>query len=309
MNRRIIKRMLDKKHKDYCESITDPAVKKLVQKNSIITGGSIVSMLLGEPVNDYDYYFQDKDTVIAVANYYVAEFIKAHPDCSIKPEVVIKEDRVSVLIQSAGIASEGESDQEYQYFEQRSEGEGEDYANDLTQAVADGDNMPAEELEKGNNPYHPVFISANAITLSDKVQLVMRFYGDPKEIHKNYDFVHCTNYWTSDDGKLVLRQPALESILAKQLHYTGSLYPVCSVIRTRKFIKQGWHINAGQFLKMCFQISELNLQDIGVLEEQLTGVDAAYFIEVIEYCKSRMEKEKDFKITMPYLVSIIDKIF
>lgn len=163
-----------------------------------------------------------------------------------------------------------------------------------------GDTKPA---------YRPIFLSDNAITLSNKVQLVIRFYGSPEEVHKNYDFCHCTNYWTSKDNNLVLKSSALESILTKELFYQGSLYPICSVIRTRKFIKKSWHINAGQFLKMCFQIGELALNDLDVLQDQLTGVDAAYFIEIIDYCKKKQEVEPDFKITMPYLVSIVDKIF
>jgi len=71
----------------------------------------------------------------------------------------------------------------------------------------------------------------------------------------------------------------------------------------------GWYINAGQILKMLFQISQLDLTDINVLEEQLTGVDAAYFCQVIEYCKKRQEEDKELKVTVPYLCSIIDKIF
>ena len=163
-------------------------------------------------------------------------------------------------------------------------------------------------MDGKQEPYRPVFLSDNAITLSNKVQLVIRFYGDPAEIHRNYDFIHCCNYWTPDEG-VMLNPLALESILTKNLQYQGSAYPVCSVIRMRKFLKAGWHINAGQILKMLFQISALDLTDIEVLEEQLTGVDAAYFYQVIEYCKKRLVEEPDFKVTAPYLCSIIDKIW
>jgi hypothetical protein len=152
-------------------------------------------------------------------------------------------------------------------------------------------------------------MSDNAITLSSKVQLVIRFYGSPEEVHKNYDFTHCTCYWVAKDDELVLPPEALESILTKNIWYQGSLYPLCSIIRTRKFIQRGWHINAGQYLKMCFQLSELDLSNLEVLQEQLTGVDAAYFIEVIDKCKNKLAAEPDFKVTMPYLCTIVDKIF
>ena len=308
MNRRLIGKVLQKKHDDFVASITDENVRKLVEKNSIITGGSIASMLLGDRVNDFDYYFTDKETVLAVARYYVDLFNKAHPEVSVAPEV--KEDekgRVKIWVQSAGITGEDEVEGAYKYFENFPDQEAMDYIESVVQEADETDSVPMEDMEKGK--YRPVFMSANAITLSNKVQLVIRFFGNPEEIHKNYDFIHCCNYWTSKDGKLVLNPGALESLLCKHLQYQGSLYPLCSVIRTRKFLKAGWYINAGQYLKMCFQISELNLSDLDVLEDQLTGVDAAYFHQVIRYCKERTQREPDFKVTAPYLVSIIDKIF
>src|SRR3546814_1666855 len=77
----------------------------------------------------------------------------------------------------------------------------------------------AAALETSDPTYRPVFMSTNAITLSDKIQIVLRFYGEADAIHENYDFVHCTNYWTSKDANLTLRQPALESLLCKELRY------------------------------------------------------------------------------------------
>ena len=49
MNRRWIRKILAKKHKDFVTSITDEKVRRLVKENSIITGGSIVSLLNNEP--------------------------------------------------------------------------------------------------------------------------------------------------------------------------------------------------------------------------------------------------------------------
>jgi hypothetical protein len=177
--------------------------------------------------------------------------------------------------------------------------------------LEDADSLDGTKLDEDGHKekYRPVFMSDNAITLSNQIQLVIRFYGDADEIHKNYDFAHCTNYWESGNGNLTLRQDALESILARELRYVGSLYPVCSFIRTRKFIQRGWHINAGQMLKICLQISELDLTDLETLEDQLTGVDTAYFIQVIDYLKERQKKDENFKFGAPYLISIIDKIF
>lgn len=305
MNRRHVEKIIGKKFDDFLESIEDDVVRNLIGKNSIITGGSIVSLLTNESVKDYDIYFRDKTTTEAVARYYVERFNGLNPDISIKPTVEVKGDRVKIVVQSAGVTSEN-GDRGYQYFETLPDEVGQEY---FEKAVEVADEETGEALDEIKPPYRPVFMSANAITLSNKVQLVVRFYGDPTEIHKNYDFIHCCNYWESKTGRVTLNPVALESILTKTLYYQGSLYPVCSVIRMRKFLKRGWYINAGQILKMLFQISELDLKDIDTLEEQLTGVDAAYFYQVIEWCRKKKEEDPTFKVTTPYLISIIDKIF
>jgi len=51
--------------------------------------------------------------------------------------------------------------------------------------------------------------------------------------------------------------------------------------------------------------SELDLTDISVLEDQLTGVDTAYFLQLIEKLK---EKDPE-KVNAAYLVEIIDRMF
>jgi hypothetical protein len=147
-------------------------------------------------------------------------------------------------------------------------------------------------------------MSTNAITLSHRVQIVLRFYGDPDAIHENYDFSHCTNYWTTWGG-LTLRQDALEALLARELRYVGSKYPVCSVMRLRKFIKRGWSVNAGQILKMMLQVSALDLTNPEVLEDQLTGVDSAYFLEVM----TKLKEKDPTRVNAAYLVEILDRMF
>ena len=103
----------------------------------------------------------------------------------------------------------------------------------------------------------------------------------------------------------MLRPDALEALLAKELRYVGSKYPICSVVRLRKFISRGWRINAGQILKMAMQISQLDLTDIKVLEDQLTGVDTAYFLQLIQ----RLKDNDPEKVNGAYLIEIIDRIF
>lgn len=165
-----------------------------------------------------------------------------------------------------------------------------------------------KELEV-KDKYIPRFITSNAITLSNKVQIVVRFYGEVEDIHKNYDFVHCTCAWSSWDNEVFLPQKALECIINKELYYVGSKYPLCSIIRTRKYIERGYHINAGQYVKMCMQLNELTLKDVHVLEDQLTGVDTAYFQMMIEELQKHMNETGEDKVDMTYAMNLINKLF
>lgn len=310
MKAKTIKAVLAKKFASFISSIEDDAVRQLVEKNTIITGGCIASMLLGEKVNDFDLYFTDHAIAKAVAEYYVGRFqVKKRNGIPCAITVDAEGDRVRIVVKSAGVASEDGADASYQYFEGQPEGEGGAYVGEVMGDPGEIEDVYQETegaalaVEEGT--YRPVFMSTNAITLSDKIQIVLRFFGDADTIHENYDFVHCTNYWTSKDGALTLRQPALESLLCKELRYVGSKYPVCSVIRLRKFIRRGWVINAGQILKMMMQVSELDLTNPVILQDQLTGVDSAYFIELM----GKVKENDPEKVNTAYLVEIIDRMF
>ncbi len=305
MKKKTINNIICKKFDEFLSSIKDEKVKKLVEKNTIITGGCITSMLLGEKVNDYDLYFTNKETVLAVCDYYTkqfnqenghdlyvldgAEYVKDIAAGGVKyggiKGVNLTADRVKIICESNGVAAA------VGFLQPHEEGE-----QPETYPIDTDETKPK---------FRPIYMSSNAITLSHQIQMVIRFYGDAVAIHENYDFVHCTNFWLSENKSLQLNQQALESILAKELVYVGSKYPLASVIRTRKFIGRNWTINAGQYLKMCFQISLLDLTDIDVLEDQLTGVDVAYFGLLITALRDAPVPN----ISYGYIAEIIDRIF
>jgi hypothetical protein len=300
-----IKREIVKKLTEWINTIDDEELRDKVSNDVILTGGSIASMLLGEKINDFDIYFRTKETTLAVAKYYVKKFNETKKEksnvCDCAPEVREEklenckgeaEDRVTIYMRSAGVAAEDQDN--YRYFESESEDKTVEFAESLIQ----------EANEKGP-AYRPVFMSQNAITLSNKIQIIIRFYGEPEQIHDNYDFIHAMCYWDNAELKLQLPAEALEALLSRTLIYRGSLYPIASIFRMKKFLERGWRITAGQQLKIMWQISELNLKDISVLREQLTGVDMAYMYQLIEALKSVDEA----KINSTYVSEVIDRIF
>lgn len=314
MKSKTIKAVIRAKVDAWLSTVDDESVRKLAAQNVIVTGGAIASMLLKEAVNDFDVYFRTREATLAVAKYYVQRFqpsARAGIPCKIYVDDA-SPDRIRIVVKSAGIASEDGTSKPYEYFESRPEGESSQYvaeimdnAGDVQEACEETKQAATGDTTDAKPPYRPVFLSTNAITLSDRVQIVLRFFGEPDAIHENYDFVHCTNYWTSWDDALVLRPAALEALLARELIYVGSRYPVCSVIRLRKFIERGWTINAGQILKAVMQISALDLTNVEVLQDQLTGVDCAYFCEVI----AKLKESDPTKVNTAYLIEIIDRMF
>lgn len=376
-----INKILTGKFIAWSKSIDDEAVRKLVEQNTIITGGSITSMLLGEPISDFDCYFRDANTAHKVAEYYVKQLLKNPPPAfkgDDKHEVKIfakLEDaipvgerkmricgltegpqpaRVRIVVKSAGIASGEAKQTDYQYFEGIQDGAAQAAATDAyvdnalgvtpeefaegqvtddsepevrhpngpgshREAVEELDEQPAETLlegevkpeKDGTRPkYRVLFVTSNAITLSEDVQLILRFQGPAETIHENFDYVHATNWWSSWDKKLTLRPEALECTLSRELRYVGSKYPICSIIRLRKFISRGWTVNAGQIVKMAYQVSKLDMNDPRVLEDQLVGVDSAYFSQLIGKLKEKTdEKGTVLPVDGTYLMTLIDKIF
>lgn len=279
---------------DWIKTITDKELALSMQRDLIVTGGSITSMLLGELPNDYDVYFRNPQTAKAVADYYLSAYIKNDMVSKIE-STIVNNDSVVIRIKSAGIIQEGQEGEgglnDYQYFESMSPVESARYFKYKRKS----------DIEK---KYRVSYISSNAISLTDDVQIILRFTGSPEEIHKNYDFVHATNYFTMDEG-LTLHPEAMEATLAKELRYVGSRYPICSMFRLKKFIRRGWTITAGQMFKIAWDISKLDLDNREVLYDQLVGVDAAYFHEILGALKDKDSEAID----RTYLFELVNRVF
>lgn len=351
MLQKTMKQLLTKKITNWLETIDNEEVKKAIEKDLIITGGAITSMIENESPNDYDCYFKTKETTLMVANYYADKWNETHDkienNAGYKAGVMVLDganpskeildyyninslkeskavmisntppERIKMVFPSDGLVGdpkEVRADEEL--------GVDNDEIEEVTNTPPDEqvgglDEIPFDEVEKLNdeqskqekNPYRPVFISSNAITLSDGIQIIVRFYGKPEEIHETYDYEHTKAYFDYNENQLVIPNRVYELVTNKTLIYSGSKYPVCSLFRMRKFINRGWKINAGQIVKMAVQVSELDLNNINVLEDQLIGVDSLYFMNLIKQFRKKKSEDPEWNLTTDYLISIIDKIF
>jgi hypothetical protein len=295
MQIKTIQKTIVNKLNEWLVTIEDIKLRDEVKKNILVSGGSITSMLLNEPVNDYDIYINDMSVLVKLSNYYVSGNLEIKvldgrnlKDYIDKHSSDYRECNIEDIHNSYATSLRTLKENQVKLYFHSSKG-----------------GLKVNENKKELN-YDVVFFSPNAISLSNDIQIVTRFHGNNEDIHKTFDFIHATNYFTFEKG-LVTNKAALESILTKQLKYQGSLYPLTTIIRIKKFLKRGWNINAGEMLKVMFQISELDLKNIDVLEDQLIGVDVAYFGKLIEVL--RAVENLETKINSTYLNAIIDKVF
>ena len=239
-------------------SIKDTKLADRVKENIVVAGGSIASLLCGEEVNDYDIYIMDRDVLKELTLYYVKSIDKDKTF-----NILTEEDKVPV---SDNLSHRNITHMNINPGQVKVHiPEGGIYINKSKKYI----------------PYGVRVITPNAITLSDRIQIVLRFTGNPEQIISTFDFAHATNYFTYKDG-IVLNSKAVECLLTKELIYVGSKYPLTSVIRTKKFIKRGFDIKGGEYLKMMMQINDLDLKNPIVLEDQLVGVDILIFNKLID---------------------------
>ncbi len=339
MQKKTINQVITKKINDWINSIQCKVLQAALRKDVIVTGGCIPSMMLGEKVNDFDIYIKAFDTLEMLVDHYLNEFKEVNDSKAVykifkrstklddRTEISYKsfdgfdqfidkmgnfatfEDfeidktnpnhTVGILVKSDDVATSSDYKTDHQ--------------TELDKSMEHIDPpAPVASYPSGETPpqnfvkYIPTFLSENAITLSDKIQIVTRFWGEAKVIHSNYDFLHVQNYWTFQDG-VVMNMETNEAIRTKVLNYTGSKYPVASVIRSRKFIQRGWTCTAGQYLKMMLNLQDFDLTDFPTLRDQLTGVDLLYFEQFL----ATLDKEKiqSGKIDNIYLIEMLDRFF
>ena len=299
MQRKTIEKIIVSKMNEWLETIKDEELKKEVKENLLISGGSIASMFMGMEENDYDVYIKDINVLKKLTEYYIKDFDKIWIADGREKESLMKEYNVS---------EKNETSFSDDYYSVAIRNLKPDQLKLIFNSKNGGFRVEKNEEEDSEiEKYQPVYFSPNAISLSENVQIVLRFWGDDVKIHETFDFVHATNYFTFEKG-LVTNIEALESILTRTLKYQGSHYPVTSIIRAKKFIKRGFNISAGELLKIMFQISQLDLSDPDVLEEQLIGVDIAYFELLIKALRNKKSSE-NFELSSKYFNELVDRIF
>ena len=309
MKTNAIKRVLQKRHTLWVNSIEDEDVRDLARKSTFVTGGAVASLLMEGTINDLDIYFKDTYSAYVVANYYLKKwYARDASDRNTDISLMVNEPENNEL---ENISNE-EAEKRYKgktypikvYVASSGIVEDKKLVNEAKRTKG----IESAKSEEDKPKFLPMYISDNAISLTNDVQLILRFVGNHEEIHKNFDFVHCTCWYDPIKKELGMPQEALVSIVTKELIYIGSKFPLCSLFRMRKFINRGFSVNAGQMMKMVFKLHALNLWPSEVMREQLIGVDTFYINSFLSAYDAYI-RDNNKAPEGTYLYELVDKVF
>lgn len=122
--------------------------------------------------------------------------------------------------------------------------------------------------------FEPKLVTNNAVTIElngKTIQFITKFFGQPFQVIRHFDFEHCQNFYNPADKFLELKS---HSILSRTLVFNNRAHlPISSIKRIAKFAAQGWIIKDKEVIKLAKAISFLKLADDKVLEEQIAGLN------------------------------------
>ena len=118
-------------------------------------------------------------------------------------------------------------------------------------------------------------------------------FGDPKTIFNYYDFTVCMAAYqfnaNGEDNGFIFGDDFFKHIGQRRLVFnTGTMFPICSMLRVMKYIKKGFYITGMELLKIGLSIHSLKMETYADLRQQLQGIDTAF----LEDLTSQMEPDE-----------------
>lgn len=84
------------------------------------------------------------------------------------------------------------------------------------------------------------WITAQSITMKNKLSFITMLSGTPHHVRANFDYVHCKPYYDIKENKLYISREMFDSIMDKKLVVNNK--DQVKSYRTEKFMKRGWKL-------------------------------------------------------------------
>ena len=179
-----------------------------------------------------------------------------------------------------------------------------------------------------DDKFHVKLITDNAINLSDKIQLITKFWGDPSFVTDEFDWQHIKSWYSCKEEKLYLTSDVYQLVVEKELIYTGSDYPLSSLMRLKKYIKKGWNVSNTTILHIAldivasfnkmeaerqFEQAKYGREQLEKIRRKIKDMCQEEFDELIETSEKKYdndtEEEQEFEvITDPVELDFINKM-
>lgn len=270
-----------------CKSYPGTKLKDQIKQHYILTGGAIPSLLQGDEPKDYDIYFDN----IHILYELVAYILRYISDWTIKEECYQPDPKFkwhqpsvpgSLTISeippdpNAALVNAIKPSLTTIPISVNAAHINAFYGDDIVFHNIKTGNKIRHRVKTGKGTYQLKFASSNSLILSNEIQVITRIVGNPAELHKTFDFIHCVSYYTEQTG-LVLNKFAMESILTKELKYMASSpYPMCSIMRAKKFIQRGWTISDSELLKIMLDIVKLDTNKDTLAFQLQSGINSKW---------------------------------
>jgi len=148
-----------------------------------------------------------------------------------------------------------------------------------TKPISDTENALTFEFKRGEHTYI--------------IQLIKGFYGSPQGITDSFDWAHIRSYYDVKKKILVVPPETYRLITDKELIYTGSDYPLSSLLRIRKYMKKGWTMDIVEGIKIAIDIQKVNFKLRKELERHINGIDPMYWTEISDSLKPKYNSLED----------------
>jgi hypothetical protein len=250
--------------------------------DSFFAGGVITSHCKDEKVKDYDLFFTSVEALKGALNYYLG----FHGWYS-SFDLVSEQDKLNPKLARVSIQPRQNSTRKTDEFIK--------VFNSDFKKSGSGDRVT------------PVYLSHNALSLSNGVQLIFRFVGEPEEVFSTFDYEHCKTYWRPSplgiaDGKVTFSGKSLESLAKNELIYTGqSRFVLSAISRLNKFIKRGWGVAPSSLLSIASSAAKVDWQNKDKLREELLGIygiDPEVLTQILDYSSKEEKVDLDKVIEM-----------
>ncbi len=154
-------------------------------------------------------------------------------------------------------------------------------------------------------------ITQNAISFTNGIQIITRFYGGPEGIHSTFDFEHLTNYYTV--GGLHLSPTTMLLAQDKVLVYRSSLYPLSAMLRVKKFLARGYTINRQQLsligldlMMLGIKLGKMSPQDmLTEVMNQFKGVYVSGAALAVESAETQQYQKMTHENALAYVKNVL----